>query len=151
MLTWHSSVFQSYPETESTWSTAKCRLRKSFDTWYYIVICLALCVSFSSKSKATVFPKHILKSKAHDKSIQVRKKLFCHVIVKNYLCNVLCKFLIKIESTWRREIKEQAPQLTLLYCGRTVRSSHRRCSQKKEATLKILPYPQETPALESLF
>ena len=34
------------------------------------------------------------------------------------------KFLIKIESTWRLE-------LTLLYCGRTVRSSHRRCSIEK--------------------
>ena len=35
----------------------------------------------------------------------------------NYLCNVLCSFLIKIESTRRSEIKEQAPQLTSLYCG----------------------------------
>ena len=60
--------------------------------------CATLCVSFSSKSKATnVFPKHISKSKARDQSIQARKKLFCHVIVKNYLCNVLCKFLIRIE------------------------------------------------------
>ena len=56
--------------------------------------------------------------------------LFCHVIVKNYLCNVLCNFLIKTESTWKREIKEQTPQLTLC-CGRTARSSHRRCSIKK--------------------
>ena len=51
-----------------------------------------LYVSFSSKSKATnVFPKY-LKSKAHDQSIQQRKKMFCHLIVKNYLCLVLCKF-----------------------------------------------------------
>ena len=49
----------SYPEIESTWPTAKCRGRKSFDTWYYIVTCAMLCVSFSSKSKAiNVFPKH---------------------------------------------------------------------------------------------
>ena len=41
--------------------------------------------------------------------------------------------MIKIESTQRREIKGQTPQLTLLYCGRTVRSSHRRCSIKKAA------------------
>ena len=63
--------------------------------------------------------------------------------VKNHLCNVLWKFFIKIESTWRREIKEEAPQLTLLYCdGRTIRNSHRRCSIKK-AVLKnftILQY-----------
>ena len=75
----------------------------------------------------------ILKSKARDQPIQIQasKKLFCHVIVKNYLCNVLLKVLIKIESTRRREIKEQTPQLTLLYCGRTVRSSHWRSSVKK--------------------
>ena len=94
-----------------------------------------------------VFPKNILKSKARDQSIQARKTLFCHVIVKNYLCNVLCKFFIKIESTWRREIKEQTPQLTLLYRGRTIRSSHRRCSRRK-LFLKILQYPQETPVLK---
>ena len=29
----------------------------------------------------------------------LRKKLLCHVIVKNYLCNILCKFLIKFERT----------------------------------------------------
>ena len=106
--------------------------RKSFNTWYYIVTCGTFCVSFSSKSKAiNVFPKHILKSKARDQSIHASKKLFCHAIVKNYLCNVSWKFLIKIESTWRWEIKEQAPQLTLLYRGRTVRSSHRRCCINK--------------------
>ena len=114
MLTRHSSVFQII-----TWNwkqpTSKCSGRKSFDTWYYIVICATLCVSFSSKSKAiNVFPKYILKSKARDQSIQASKKLFCHVIVKNYLCNVSWKFLIKIESTWRREIKEQEPHL--IYC-----------------------------------
>ena len=90
------------------WSTAKCRRRKFSDTWHNIALCATLCINFSSKSKATnVFPKHILKSKARDKLIQARKKLFCHVIVKNYLCNVLRKFLIKFESTWRREINKK--------------------------------------------
>ena len=89
-------------------------------------------VSFSSKPKATnVFPKHILKSKSCDKSIKARKKLFCHLVIKNYLCKVLCKFLITIESMWRWKIKERAPELNLLYCSRTVRSSHWRCSIKK--------------------
>ena len=50
------------------------------------------------------------------------------MIVKNYFCNVSCKFLIKIESTWRHEIKEPTPQLTLLCRGKSVRFSHRRCS-----------------------
>ena len=78
------------------------------------------------------------------------KKVFWHVILHSYLCNALFKFLIKIESTRRREIKKQAPQLTLLYRGRTVRSSHRRCCIRK-LFLKILQYPQETPVLESIF
>ena len=80
------------------------------------------CGSFSSKSKATnIFPKkHFRKLKARDQSKQARKKLFCHVIINNYLCNIFCKFLIKVGSTWRRKIKGQTPLLTLLYCGRTV-------------------------------
>ena len=41
-----------------------------------IVTCAMLCVSFSSKSRAiNVFPKHILKSKAHEQSNQAIKKL----------------------------------------------------------------------------
>ena len=35
-----------------------------------------------------MFLENILKSKACDQSIQERKKLFCHMIVKNYLCNM---------------------------------------------------------------
>ena len=82
---------------------------------YYIVVYATLCVSFSVKSKgANVFQKYILKSEARDKSIQAKKEPYCHVTVKNHLCNVLWTFLIKIESTWMREIKEQAPQLILL-------------------------------------
>ena len=121
--------------------------------WYVILLCYlcsVLCKFLSSKSKATnVFPKHILKSRARDKSIQARKKLFYHVTVKNYLCNVLCKFLIRFESSWTREIKEQTPQLTLLSCGRTVRRSHQRFSIKK-LFLIISQYPQETPELETV-
>ena len=142
---------KSYPEIESTWPTAKSRERKSFDPLYYIVTCAMLCVSFSLKSKAiNIFPKHILKSKACNQSIQVRKKLFCQVIVKNHLCNVSWKFLIELESMWRHKIKDQAPQLTLFYCGRTAWSNHLRCCIRK-LFLKILLYPQETPVLESIF
>ena len=44
--------------------------------------------------------------------------MFCRVIVKNYLCNFSCKFLIKIESIWRNKIKEQALRhRRLMYCG----------------------------------
>ena len=107
LLTRHSSVFQFM---SWYWSTAKCRRRKSTDTWYNTVICATLCVNFLLKSKATnVFPKHILKSKAPDKSTQARRKMFCHVMVKNYLCNVLSKFLITFESTWRRKSKNKHP------------------------------------------
>ena len=103
---------KSYSEIESTWPTGKCRGRKSFDTWYYIVTCATLCVSFSSKSKAiNVFPKHILKSKACDQSIQATKKFFCHVIVKNYLCNISWKFLKVHGGT-----KSKNRHLSWLYC-----------------------------------
>ena len=45
----------------------------------------------------------------------------------------------------RFEIKEQTPQLTLLYYVRTTRSSH----LLKKLFLKNLQYLQETPVLES--
>ena len=136
----HVPFSKSYPETEATWPTAKCKRRNSFDTWYYMVTCAMLCVSFSSKSETiNVFLKHLLKSKACDQSNQAGKKLICHVIVKSYSSNYLWKFLIKIESTWRRKIKEQAPQLALPHRGRTVRSSHWRCCIRK-LFLKILQY-----------
>ena len=148
----HVPFSKSYPETEATWPTAKCKRRNSFDTWYYMVTCAMLCVSFSSKSETiNVFLKHLLKSKACDQSNQAGKKLICHVIVKSYSSNYLWKFLIKIESTWRRKIKEQATHLTLLYRGRTVRSSHRRWCCIRKLFLKILQYTQETPVLESIF
>ena len=134
MLTRHSSVFQIIPWNWKHLTNRKWRGRHVILHSYFAT----LCVSFSSKSKAiNVFPKHILKLKARDQSIQARKKLFCHVIVKNYLCNVSQKFLIKIESTWRCEIKEQAPELTLLYRGRTVRSSHRRCFIRKLFCVRV--------------
>ena len=127
-------LLESYSEIKSTWSTAKCRWRKSFNTWYYIFIYAMLCLSFSSKSKATkVFPKHILKSKAHNQAIQARMKLFCCVIVNNYLCNIFNQD----GSMWRSKINDQTPQLTLLYCGRIVRSSHWRSSIEK-SVLKYL-------------
>ena len=78
-----------------------------------------------------MFFQNVFCNRKRDPSIQARKKLICRVIVRNYLCNVLRNFLIKIESTWRLEIKDQTAQLTLLYRGRTVRCSHQRCSIKK--------------------
>ena len=88
------------------------------------------------------------------------KKVFWHVInkkeiilprdTKELLVQLLCKVLIKIESMWMRQIKEQTTQLTMLFRERTVRSNHWRCSLKK-MFLKIPEYPQETLVLESLF
>ena len=89
---------KSYPLTECTWLTARCRGRKSFDTRYYIVTCATLCVSFSLKSKAIFFPKHILKLKARHQSTQAKKKLFSHMIVRNYLCYVSWKFWSKLKA-----------------------------------------------------
>ena len=72
----------------------------SFDTWYYIAICATLCVRLLSKSKAiNIFPKYILKSKAHDQSVQVTKKFFCRMIVDNYLCNIC----VSLWWRWKHE------------------------------------------------
>ena len=140
---------KSYPEIESTWSTAERKRRMSSDTWYYIAICATLCVSFSPKSKSTnAFLKHILKSKARDQSIEAMKKLFCHVTVNNYLCNALWSFRSKLKACGGTKSKNR--QLTLLCRGTTFKSSYRRCSIKKMYS-KISQYPQETPVLESLF
>ena len=60
-----------------------------------------------------------------------RKKLFCHVIVKNDLCNVSCEFFYqnrKQVEAWNQRTNTTAD---FTYCGTTVRSSHRRCSIKK--------------------
>ena len=48
----------------------------------------------------------------YDQSKEARKKNVLHVTTKNYLGNILCKFLIKFESTWRCEIKEHTPLWT---------------------------------------
>ena len=98
----------------------KVQEKKVFgDVILYCYLCNALC-NFFMKIESS-------KPKARDKSIQGRKKVLCQVIVKLSV-QVSYKFLIIFESAWRRE-------LTLLYCGRTDRSSHRRFSIKK-AVLK---------------
>ena len=82
-------------------------------------------------------------------SNQARKKLICHVLVKNCFSNVSQKFLIKIKSMRRSKIKEEAPKLALLYCARTLGSSYHRCIRK--LFLNIVQYPQKIPLLESIF
>ena len=129
MLAEHSSIFWIVYWNWKHLINLKAQAKKVF--WHMILhsyLCNDLYICFSSKSKATnVFLQHILKSKAWDQSIQAKTKLFYLVAVRNYLW----KFLIKIESMWRCKVKEQAPQLALLHCSRTVRSSHQRCSLKK--------------------
>ena len=81
--------------------------KKSFDTWYYIAISATFCVSFSSKSKRT-------KNKFWNRKQVINQfkqgKFFLWRVVKNYLCNILCKFLIKIECTMEtRNQKKEIP------------------------------------------
>ena len=108
---------KSYPETESTWPTAKCRGRMYFDTWYCTVICATLDIKIGS---TYIFwnwkhiPKDILKSKVRDQSIKATKKLFYHVIIKNYLYNVSWRFLIKTNA--RRGVKSKNRHPSWLYC-----------------------------------
>ena len=71
--------------------------------------------SFHQNWKQLIFfPKHILKSIAHDQSIQTREGFFCCVIVNNYLCNVLCTFLIKMKAGGGAKLKKRHP--SWLYC-----------------------------------
>ena len=118
----HSLVLfsKSCPKINQLQSAGK----ESLLAWYYIVICAMHCVSFSSKS-INVFSKQILKLKARNSS---KKIVFSRV--KNYFCNIVCKFLVKFQTMWRHEIKEKTPQLTSLYCCRIVRSSNLRFSIK---------------------
>ena len=134
---------RSYPETESTWSTARCRWRKPFDTWYYIVTCGRIYISFSSKSKATnnVFPKHSEIKSTWSINSSKEETVNCCMIVKIYLCSTLCKFFMWMVACGGAKSKEQTPQLTLLHWGRTVRSSCQSCFIKNHF-LQILQYSQ---------
>ena len=69
-------------------------------------------VFHQNQKQPMFFPKPILKQKACDQLIHARKKLFYHMAVKNYLCKILLTFLIKIESTWRQEMKDTAVDFT---------------------------------------
>ena len=139
---------KSYPEIESLWSTAKYRGRKSFDTWYYVI--LHILRDIFIKIESNYFFSKTYSEIGSTWSINSSNEEIVLSRVKNYLCNVSREFLIKIESTCRRQIKEQISQLTLLHYGRTVRSSHRRCSIRK-LFLKISQYPQKKPVLVSIF
>ena len=55
----------------------------------------------------------------------------CFVTWKQRIICAMWKCLIKIESTWRCRIKEQATQLTLLFCGRTIKCSHWSCCTRE--------------------
>ena len=73
------------------------------------------CLSFSSKSKEiNVFTKYSENEKTFQ-SKQARKILVWHVILNNYLHKVLCKFLIKVKSTWRRRRTDTAGDFTVMW------------------------------------
>ena len=48
---------KSYPEIECTWPMEKCRGRKSFDMWYYIVTSYTLCKLFVQIESNECFSK----------------------------------------------------------------------------------------------
>ena len=117
MLTWHCSVFKVIPWNWKPLINRRVRGKKVFSyvILYYIVLCSTICVSFPSKSEATtVFPKHILKSKARDQSIQARKKVFCHVIVKNIYATFRVSFWPKSKARGGSKLKDRHP--SWLYC-----------------------------------
>ena len=105
-----------YREIDSTWSTAKCRGRKTFDPWYYIVTCAQLCVSFLSKLEGiNVFPKHILKSKAYDQSIHSSKE---EIVLSRDNKELFVQRFVKVfDENWKHmEAKSKNRHPSLLYC-----------------------------------
>ena len=119
---WHSILpfSKSCWEIESTQSIEKCRWRKSVDTRYYIVgLCdvLRFVQGFvedfhQNQKQLKFFQKYTLILKVYDQSKQATKKLFCHMMIRNYLYSTFCIFVIKAESTLRHEITEQTLLLT---------------------------------------
>ena len=101
MLTRHSPVFQVISWNWKHLINRKLQAKKVL--WHMIL---------HSYFCNTLYNWNIVK--APYQSIQTRKKLLCCVIVKNYLCNVLCKFLIKMEARGGVISKKRHP--TWLYC-----------------------------------
>ena len=102
--------------------------------WHVILdnyLCNALCKFFAKIESNWCFSKTYSEIESTWSIKSSKEEIVWPRDGKNYSNNVSWKFLIKIESTWRREVKEQTPRLTLLYHGRTVRSSHRRCCIRK--------------------
>ena len=77
LLTRHSSVSKSYPETESLESTSKCRGKKVFShVILHSFLCNNLCTFFIKIENHFFFPKQILKSKARVNQFNQGKKCF---------------------------------------------------------------------------
>ena len=147
MLTRHSSVFQIIPWNWKHLANHKVQGRKVF--WHVTLhsyLCNSLC-KFFIKIKLKCFSKTYSRIES-TWSINASKEEI--ILLRDSKELFVQRFLKVFDQNWKREIKEEAPQLTLLYRGRAVRSSHRRCRIRK-LFLKVLQYPQETPVLESIF
>ena len=109
------------------------------------------CVSFSWKSKViNVFSKTCSEI-AYTWPINSNKEEIVLSCDNKEL--IVQRFMKVFDQNWMYvEARNQrtAPQQTLLYRGRTVRSSHRRCFIRK-LFLKTLQYPQEKHLCWSLF
>ena len=106
--------FQNHVMKLKAHNKSKMQAKKVF--WHVILhsyLCNVLCKLFI-KIESNCFSKTYREMEGfYDQSKEARKKNVLHVTTKNYLGNILCKFLIKFESTWRCEIKEHTPLLTL--------------------------------------
>ena len=92
LLTQHFSVFQIISRNWKHLINDEVQAKKA-------------CKFFIKIESNQRFVKHILN--------QARKKLFCRVIAKNYLCNFLCKFLIEMKA--HRGLKPKSKQPRWLY------------------------------------
>ena len=126
------SVFQTIPWNWKHLTNRKVQRKKIF--WHVILHskCATLCVSFSSKSKVIkCFSKTYSEIKSTWSINSSKEELVLSRDSKELFVQRFMKVLIKIENMWRREIKEQAPEVTLQYCGKTIRSSHWGCCTRK--------------------
>ena len=119
LLTQHFSVFQIISRNWKHLINDEVQAKKVF--WNVILhssLCNASCKFFIKIESNQCFCKtYSESSKKEIVLLRDCKELFVQRFVEVF---------DRDESTWRPETKEQTTQMTLSYCDRTVRSSHRR-------------------------
>ena len=136
LLTWLSSVFQVIFWNWKHLINCKMQGKKIF--WYTILhscLCNILCKLFL-KIESKCFSETYSEIESMWSVKTNKKEIVCHMKISNYLWNILCQFLIWVETIWWHKIKWQGSMLTLLYCWRTVSMVH--CPSQLPVTVQQL-------------